>query len=300
MIFDSLFRQYRSYLENVRGLRPESRRKYDRHVRRLLEFLARREVFDLRRLRPADLDTFVRCYARGKVRSTIATIAAAMRGFLRYLAFRGMVAPTLAAAVERPRIYRMESLPRCLSDEEIRGILGVINLSTPLGRRDAAVYGLMLCTGLRAGEMLGLTLDDVDWKRRLVRVRESKTGSPRVVPFSIEAGAFLVRYLREDHPRPGSARHLLVTLPPWAGRPLRSYQGFCQRLRGYAQRAGIRSPLSLHALRHTFAQNLLQGGAGYATLANLLGHASPDSLFIYVKVSIEALREVAVNYAEEM
>lgn len=300
MIFESLFRQYQSYLEKVRGLSPGSRSQHERLVRRLLDFLARREVFDLRCLRPSDLDAFVQRRARGKARSTIAAIAAGLRGFLRYLAFRGMVAPTLSAAVDRPRIYALESLPRCLARDEIARLFRAIDLRTSVGRRDAAVYALMLSTGLRARETLTLTLEDVDWKQRLIRVQESKTGRSRVVPFSVEAGAALLRYLRQDRPRSAPSRRFFLTLRPRAGRPLRSYQNFYLRLRCYAERAGIRSRVFLHALRHSFAQNLMEEGAGYATLQNMLGHASTRWLSIYTKVSVEALREVADNYAEGM
>ncbi len=300
MTFDRLFHQYQAYLEKVRGLQPGSRRQHERPVREFLRFLARREVFDLRRLQPSDIDAFIGRRVRGKARSTIAGIAGGLRGLLRYLAFRGMVAPTLAAAVERPRIYALESLPRCLARDEIERLLAAIDVRTPIGRRDAAVYTLMLSTGLRATEAIALTLDDVDWERRLIRVRESKTGRSRVVPFAVEAGAALVRYLREDRPRTAPTRVLFLTVRPQAGRPFKNRHNLYMRLRAYARQAGIRSPVFLYAFRHSFAQNLLEGGAGYATLQQMLGHASTRWLAIYTKVSVEAMREVANNYAEEM
>lgn len=299
-MFDAVLRQYGSYLEKVRGLGPGTREAHEQVVGRLLDFLARREVFDLRQVRPTDLDAFVQRRARGKARSTMAGMTAAVRAFLRYLAFRGMVAPTLADAVQRPRIYSLESLPDLLSPDEVTRLLGAMDLSTPIGRRDAALYTLMLSTGLRGREAVALSLDDVDWKRRLIQVRESKTGRSRVVPFSVEAGGFLLRYLREDRARAGATRHLFLAFSGLPGGPLQDGGGFYQRLRRYARQAGIRSRVSLHTLRHTFAQNLLEGGASYATLMNMLGHTSTQCLGLYTKVSVEALREAADNYAEEI
>lgn len=300
MTLDSLLDEYVAYLANVRGVALRTRGNHRRQVSRWVEFLARRGVFDPRHMRPTDADAFVERRRRRMARSTVAGVVAALRAFLRYLAFRGLVPPSLAQSVYGPRIYAMESLPRCLSPDELKRFFAAIDTTRPIGRRDYALFLLMLSTGLRVAETLALTLDDIDWKRRTLHVRNGKSGRSRVAPFPVEAGEALIRYLKSDRPAGLSTRAVFLGLRWAAARPLRAGASLWLRFRCYARGAGLVERAFPHALRHSFAQTLLESGADYATLQDLLGHATTRWISIYAKVSLRALREVADNYAEDL
>lgn len=300
MRFEALLQEYLSFLVSVRGVAPKTGRRHATHVRRWLEFLSRREVFDPSAIRPVHIDAFLQSRGRNLARSTMAGITTALRGWLRYLAFRGLVAPSLAAGVYGPRLYALESLPRCLTHDELRRFFAAIDTSKPSGRRDYALFMLMLSSGVRLGETLALRLDDINWEQRTLHVRSSKTRRSRVVPFAAEAGTALIRYLQRDRRACDSVREVFLGFCCKAGRPLQCVSTMMEKFRRYARKAGLQQRATSHALRHTFAQNVLDGGADHTTLQNLLGHTSPTWISIYAKVSIEALREVADNYAEQM
>lgn len=300
MIFESLLDEYLSFLRQARGVCASSVLRNGRIVRRLLASLEKRERFDIRALRPQELDAFLRSQGRKLARRSMADVASVLRSFLRYLGLRGILPGSMVDAVVGPKMYAQESLPRCLSPEEVGSLLAAIDTRTPIGRRDYALFCLMLSTGLRPGEAVRVRLDDIDWKERLVHIRQTKTGRPRTVPFSPEAGAALLRYLQLDRCRDASPPELFLGVRRARGRPLDHPDVIYLRFRRYARLAGLRADATPYSLRHTFAQNLLEGGADFTTLQNLLGHVSTGSVLIYAKVSLSALREVAQNDAEEM
>lgn len=300
MIFESLLDEYLSFLRQARGLSARSVLRSGRFVSRLLTSLEKRERFDIRGLRPQDLDAFLQSQGLKLSRRSMADVASALRSFLRYLSLRGLLPSSMVGAVVGPKIYAQESLPRCLSPEEVASLLTAIDTRRRIGRRDYALFCLMLSTGMRPGEAVRLRLDDIDWKERLVHIRETKTGRPRTVPFSPQAGATLLRYLQLDRRHETFPPELFLGLRRARGRPLDHPDVIYLRFRRYARLAGLRADATPYSLRHTFAQNLLEGGADFTTLQNLLGHTSTGSVLIYAKVSLTALREVAENDANEM
>jgi site-specific recombinase XerD len=165
-------------------------------------------------------------------------------------------------------------------------------LSTPLGLRDRAILELLYSSGIRLGELVGLTLDAIDLEKGLVRVH-GKGGKERLVPIGGPAREALRCYLRcraallaSDVPDPDRRRLFLTR----SGRPL-SPSGVQDRVRRHVAAATGGRRLGPHTLRHTFATHLLDAGADLNAVKELLGHASLSTTQIYTHVSIERLKE---------
>lgn len=299
-----IFEEYVAFLERAQGLSPSCLWLHRRHIPAFLADLRRHGLTRWRDLSPRHVDRFVRRYAPKFRRPYRANVLYTLRRFLKYLHFRGLLDRPLHELVLMVRMFRYERLPRFLTQDQLRKLLDSVDRSSAAGRRDYAAILLLASTGLRAGELLGLTLDDVDWRERRVRVTATKTRTSRVVPVPGPAFDALVEYLRRDRPAGASHRRLFVCYGPSYGwrrdPPALSYNTLGRVLRGYLRRVGLAPRSSCHALRHTYAQHLLEQGIGYPALQSLLGHRSLHTVGFYARVNFAQLREVTDNYAEEL
>ena len=215
----------------------------------------------------------------------------ALRAFLRYAAEQGWCDPHLAAAVKAPRVHLAAGLPTGPSMEEVRRLLASVAGDRPADLRDRAILLLLAVYGLRAGEVSTLRLDDVDWQAETLRVRCPKAGRTALFPLAPSVGNALVRYLREARP-PRADREIFLTLKAPL-RPLGTHAVSCAVLRR-VRRSGLGGKRrGAHALRHAFAQRLLDEGFPLDSIAECLGHRSLDSTAIYARVDLAMLRQVA-------
>jgi integrase/recombinase XerD len=187
---------------------------------------------------------------------------------------------------------RQQRLPeQPLSLQEIDTLLGVPDITDPLGLRDRAIIELFYSTGIRRAELCALTLTDVRHDRQILFVRLGKGGKDRVVPLGSRAMRWLNTYLDRSRPK-------LQLNPNETALFLSSYgepytPGAMSRLiRGYLMQSGLTRPGSCHLLRHTCATHMLEGGADVRYVQELLGHAKLDTTAIYTRVSIQTLAAV--------
>jgi len=298
------YHQYLTFLRRAGGLSPATLDCHRHHILPLLRFVRRRGLRCWSKLSVHQLDAFQRWYKPKAARSYRASIQYTLRRFLRYLHFRGIIDRPLDRLVMMPRIYSYEKLPRFLTAQQVKRLLAVIDQSKRTGRRDYAVILLMLSTGIRARECVNLTLEDVDWRGRLLRVEPTKTRTARLVPIPPAALEALAAYLKRDRPPTTRTRSLFLIYGPnsdWRRDPAPlTYTTLGRVVRDWLKRAGLRVGSSCYALRHTYAQHLLDRGAGYPTLQALLGHRSLHTIRFYARVNFSELREVADNDAEKI
>jgi len=181
------------------------------------------------------------------------------------------------------------TLPKALSEKEVEALLDAPDVMSPLGLRDRTMLELLYASGLRVSEIVSLPRDAVDLTTRVLRVT-GKGGRQRLVPFGRSAGDWLKRYLSDARPgldRKGSAQLFLTP----RGSPM-TRQRFWQLIEQYGRRAGIRTRLTPHRLRHSFATHLLERGADLRALQMMLGHADIATTQIYTQVSRSRLRRV--------
>jgi site-specific recombinase XerD len=248
-----------------------------------------------RRLAPAEVDVRVlRRYAaglteRGQAPSTVARKLAALRGMFRAQMQAGERDENPAELVSSPK--RAQRLPRVMKPQEIAALLDRIPASSPLELRDRAMFELAYASGLRAEELVTLEVESVDFDAETVRV-EGKGGKTRLVPTGEHALRALERYLQRGRPQLAveGTRALFLSR---SGRRL-STSDVRRRLRRWARLAAGRSPALAdahpHALRHSFATHLLDGGADLRTIQELLGHASISTTQVYTRVESARLR----------
>jgi integrase/recombinase XerC/integrase/recombinase XerD len=243
-------------------------------------------------LDPDDLDyAWLRRYAahlseRGAAPSTLARKLASLRAFYRVLVEHGVVAANPADLLPAPK--QPQRLPRTLKAGDVAALLDRIPAGTPLELRDRALFELAYGSGLRAEELVNLDVGSVDFDAEHVRV-EGKGGKTRFVPCGEHALRSLTRYLER-------ARSTLAADPAEpalflskSGRRL-STSDVRRRLRTWARHAAAQGAVHPHALRHSFATHLLEGGADLRVIQELLGHSSLSTTQVYTRVESARLR----------
>lgn len=216
----------------------------------------------------------------------------AVKALYRYLIKAGIVLYDPTTVIDLPR--RTDSIPRnILNKKEISALLSAPNLETPLGIRDRAIFELLYSTGIRAGELRNLTLDDVDFNRGEVRINKGKGAKDRIVPLGEVASDYLEFYLKEARPKlaPSAQTALFVTK---SGRKL-GKTDLSDLTERYRARAGMKKHFTPHSLRHTCATHLLKGKADIRQIQELLGHASIANTQIYTRVELTDLKKVLKN-----
>ncbi len=217
---------------------------------------------------------------RGLSKAAVARKLAAIRSFYDALLRNGELAANPADLVATPKKDR--KLPRVLTREEMQTLLDQIPARTPLEMRDRAMLELAYSCGLRAEEVINLDLDSPDFDGERLRI-EGKGGKTRLVPMGEPAQAALRRYLERGRHAllgAGTENALLVSK---SGRRLHP-SDVRRRLQRWVREAAIAGGVSPHALRHSFATHLLEGGADLRTIQELLGHSSLSTTQVYTQV----------------
>jgi len=290
-----LIETYLRHLEVERRLPANTRLAYARDLARLAAFAAGREVA-VDQLTRDDLEALVRAsMIEGRSASSTARLVSGVRGFYRYLRVGGRLATDPSDDLKPPRADK--SLPRFLSAEEVDALLRAPDVATPRGLRDRALLEVLYATGLRVSELVKLRLTEIQREGGYLQFT-GKGNKERIVPVGETARDWVDRYLRDARPTLAHGRETgEVFLSGWRAkgstrpRPL-TRTGFWKLLRAYGRQAGVRSHLSPHVLRHSFATHLLERGADLRAIQAMLGHADLSTTQIYTHVLEARLRQV--------
>lgn len=288
---DRIERAYRRYLVRERGLAMATLDNYLPIVRAFLSERFGGGRLELETLVPQDVNRFLLHHARRFSRTRAKLMVTALRSFLRFLRQRGDIDIDLASAVPTMINWRLPGLPKSLPPEQVETLLACCDRSTPAGRRDYAILLLLARLGLRAGEVVAMTLDDVDWEAGVLTVR-GKGQRHEQLPLPADVGQALVRYLREGRPS-CTTRRLFVRLNA-PRRGFGSSASVCDVVRRALARAQLDPPTKgAHLLRHSLATGMLRHGASLEDIGQVLRHRHPDTTQIYAKVDLNALRALA-------
>lgn len=223
---------------------------------------------------------------------TVASLSVtALRSLLRYLHLEGEIGRPLADTVPSVRSPRLAGLPKRLEAGQVRTLLGALDAGTVTGRRDLAIVLLLARLGLRACEVAGLSLDDVDWRRGELVV--SGKGRAHRLPLPADVGEAIAAYLQDGRPATAQGRAVFVRVKA----PHRALTS--GRVTGLVRDAAVRAGLGrvhAHRLRHTAASEVLRAGGSLPEVGQLLGHSRSASTMIYAKVDRERLREIARSW----
>ena len=244
------------------------------------------------RIRPEAVDLRVlRRYAArlGDDRPAATTVArklAAIRAFYRVMREHGLVLQNPADLLPAPK--RPQKLPRALKPSEVAALLDRIPAATPLELRDRAIFEVAYACGLRAEELVNLDVGSIAFDDETVRV-EGKGSKTRLVPAGESALKAVSRYLERARPALAAGDREPALFLSKSGRRL-STSDVRRRLRTWERHAEVQGGISPHALRHSFATHLLEGGADLRAIQELLGHASVSTTQIYTRVDSARLK----------
>ncbi len=295
---DALVEAYQQHQRRTRGLRDPTLLGYSRFVRLLIRAAMGADLIDLRRLGPSDVIQFVSAMTGRFSPRSMRTVGTALRSFFRFLRAEGVCDERLEAAIPAVAHWRLATLPRCLSDEQLAQLLASVDASTPCARRDRAIVRCLATLGLRPGEVADLHLDDIDWRRGTVHLRTRKTRRGAVLPLPRDAGRAIVGYLRRERPTTDERRVFVQHRGHRRGAPISSAVVTAVVVRAL-RRAGVQAPLAgAYVFRHTVASRLVRRGATLKEVADFLGHRCLDTTTIYAKLDVPALSEVALPWPE--
>lgn len=287
----SLTRDFEEFLCSERGLSPSTVVSYLPVVRRLLDELFGRKALRLEQLRPRELHGFVLREIQRVSRGHGKGVVTALRSFLRFVLQRGAIQTDLASTLPGVATWRLSHLPKSLPPEQVERLLACCDRTSPTGTRDYAILLLLARLGLRGGEAVAMTLEDLDWERGEIVVRGKGQRLERL-PLPADVGAALARYLCDVRP-PCTTRRVFVRMQaPQQG--LAGPTAVCCIVRRALKRAGLDPEFKgAHLLRHSLATDLLRRGASLSEIGQLLRHRQPTTTQIYAKVDIAALRGIA-------
>jgi len=248
-------------------------------------FTMARDQLDLRRVDHLAVRAYLAHLARRKLsRSSIARHLSAMRSFFKYLMREAVVDSNPARTVATPK--REKHLPSVMQPSDVALLIEQPDTSTPLGLRDRAFLELLYASGLRIAELVGIDIDDVELRARLVKVR-GKGAKERIVPFGSKAEEAIRAWLAaRDTPAEEEALFVNYRGERITARSVR------RLFDGYVRDAALRAGISPHTMRHSFATHLLNAGADLRTIQELLGHASLSTTQRYTHLNDWELMKV--------
>jgi integrase/recombinase XerD len=285
---ERLIDSYRRWLLAERGLGVKVARGYVDSVRPFVSIHAGGGDGGLREVGAGDITAFMTAESRRLAPKTVQRLATALRSLLRFWHLQGLISGPLDQAVPKTA-NRRPGLPRPLEAGQVTALLASCDRQDATGRRDLAMLTLLARMGLRAGEVAGLRLDDIDWRAGEITIA-GKGGRRDRLPLPADAGQAIAGWLQ--HGRPPGAVDRSVFIRARAPRCGLTAGGVTQAVAAAAQRAGL-GTIYAHRLRHSAATAILAEGGPLAEIGQLLRHRRALTTAAYAKVNIEALRALA-------
>ena len=287
-------RNYGQFLLQERCLAQGTAALYMAEARRFLCGRFQSGRVNLTVLRARDVTNFILHDRVNRRRRSAQLMASALRSFLRFLFQKRLVPANLTGAVPRVAIRRLSELPRYLEPGQVRLLLQSCDRRRKIGKRDYALMLLSARLGLRAGELIGLTLHDINWAAGELLVRGKRARADRL-PLLKDVGAALADYLQKGRPKCSSERIFLRGTAPYS--ELAHHASVYRIVQSALQRSGLRPPHGgAHLLRHSLATCMLRQGASLAQIGQVLRHQLPQATEIYAKVDLNALRTLALPW----
>ena len=292
MDIDKILGRYGSYLTVERGYSDNTRDAYVTDVSKLLNALASADI-DPTKATVDDLRTFMGdLHDLGIMPRSCARILSGIKNFYRYLRLEGIMETDPTELLESPSVG--SRLPSVLSLEEIDALIAAME-DTPTGRRNRAIVETMYGCGLRVSELCALQISHIDFRNAVMLIR-GKGSKERLVPVNEVALTRIKNYVDTDrNDVPIASVDADTVFLNSRGRHLSRVMIF-YILRDAAARAGIRTPLSPHTLRHSFATHLLEGGDNLRSIQQMLGHESIATTQIYLHIENSRLRQEILEH----
>ena len=282
------------HLASVRSLSRGTQTNYSTFAGQFLEERYPTGPITLCTLCSTDVTDFILRHTKHLSSRSVKVMGSSLRSFFRFLYQRGDTKANLAASVPRMKFFRTVHLPEFLQPFDVERLLDSCDRHTVTGRRDYAILILLARLGLRSGEVVRLTLEDIDWKKGEITV-EGKSARVNTLPIPHDVGKALADYLQHGRPRCSSRKVFIRVRPPFTG--LVATQAISNVFRQALNRTGL-DPYHKGArvLRHSLATRMLRAGNTLDEIGSILGHRQRSTTKIYAKVNTEALRSLALPW----
>jgi len=280
--------EFREWMRAQRGTHELTLYNYSIPLRALLrDCHEEHRRLDARRLRQ-----FVLKQNRHTSQTVAQRCTTALRMFLRFLIAQGRCRAGLLGAIPVLAHWRLAALPRYLPPEDVERVIQSCAVDSPRGRCDRAILLLLARLGLRAGDIVQMRLDDIDWKDAWIHVAGKGRRQTRL-PMSQEVGQAIVAYLQEGRPPAATDALFLRSHAPFRG--FRGHSTVSVIVERAMLRARIKRPSrgAAHLLRHSIASSMLRQGASLQEISALLRHRSVETTEIYAKVDVRSLQQIA-------
>lgn len=277
--------------------------EYTKTIRRYCDcffsYLQNKGIRRLTSITPEMVLEFITEDSKKYMRKTVSSRGSILRSLLAHLYRKGAIHRDLSGVVIGPRIYKGEACPKFISATQIKVVLSQIDRTSVVGIRDYAMILLLATYGLRGIEVIRLRLDDIDWRGRIIHIKERKAGNNSDYPLSSSVAEAIVEYLQKARPQ-SKDRHIFLSVKT-PHRPFSYTWGMGDRVRQYMRKARVEviRP-GAHTFRYSCAQSLLNQKTPLKVISDYLGHMQHETTQLYIKISLEDLREVACGDGEEV
>jgi site-specific recombinase XerD len=287
---------YRRWLEQERGLAQATVVNYLAFARKFLTIQFPQGEVDFRQLTPDRITDYIRQQAqqmKGSLR--IPLLVTALRSLLRHWLQAGLIQTDLAACVPAVATWSLSDVPKYLSPDQVQKVLEGCDRNRAGGKRNYAILLLLARLGLRASEVVALTLDDLDWEAGVITIR-GKGQRVDQLPLPIDVGEAIAEYVRLARPACGACRRVFIrNQAPWVG--LANSIAICSLVDRALQQAGVESiRRGSHVFRHSLATRMINSGSSLSEIGEVLRHRRPDTTRIYAKVDLTSLRTLALPW----
>jgi integrase/recombinase XerD len=285
--------EYLNFLTVEKGASRNTIEGYSRDLIRYARFVEETRGRGIHEAEADDLKAFLASLKEeGQTPNSMNRALAAIRGFYKYLLRERKVEHTPVAHIQRAKVWMR--LPDVLSREEMILLLAQPDTETPAGLRDGSMLELMYATGIRVSELVGLTVNSINWQAGYL-VAMGKGEKERIVPVGRTAYDRVKHYMENVRPLLLKGRESIRLFLNRSGKGM-TRQGFWKILRKYAAKVGLNNRVHPHTFRHSFASHLLEGGADLRSVQLMLGHADISTTQIYTHVTRERLKEIHEKY----
>ncbi len=294
--YQTLLNEYREWMKRYCNTALTTLKLRTGHLTRFFDWLDSDSPLEkLSTLSPDEIQTFFLNYCKPRGYASRRSMQAALRTFLRFCFVRGYLKQELDGVVPTLRTYKLSGLPRGIEHEEAQKLLDTINRSTEAGRRDYAILQLLYTYGVRGGQVRALQLDDINWEQSQICFLAQKNGKESRLPLTEDVGNSLLDYLQYVRPKVPYPEVFITLRAPYG--PLRHSSSLYEIVARHMRRGNIKSPTyGTHTFRHCFASRMLQKGHSLKFIADMIGHRSLQTTFIYTKVDFIKLKDVGLQW----
>lgn len=285
---------YADFLRSIRGLKEGSIKIHKRELNAFLQHFFRAGKINTRKLSPIQIRDYIeKIIPKTRSNSRKKMVRMMMSGYFCFLEMSGISTKRLINAIPSISSSRPAISPQVLSQTELDNFLDTIDRSTPYGKRVYATVRCLSDLGLRSCDVHQLTLDDINWREKTIKIQNTKRSTPFLFPLAKHVGEALADYILYGRPESSSRKVFLSHDKHHWGKPI-SNAGLRASVLLQGQMPGLPKKITgTHILRRSVATTLQQKGVSVKVIADFLGHASIASTYLYAQVDIPMLRTIA-------